>query len=220
MRQTAEVRVRQRVRDLRSVAHDILNGQASGRNEVRERLPFHQLHDDEGLVVVDADFVDGADVRVIQARRVLRFALQARVRIGIARYPEFDRDGAPELEVFRGVDLAHTADAKKPADLVAADHPAGQRGSRLHCGSRIVRDRRPVDKCGRLFVSAQQPLDLGAQGGVLPAGGREKRRATGGDVFNRRVKDLFHAHPALRSHGIAPRPAIVPLTPKDMTIYL
>ena len=146
MRDTAEVRVRKCVRDLRSVAHDILSGQTAARDEVRKRLPLHQLHDDEGPVVVDADFVDGADVGVIQARRVLRFARQARVRIVTARDPDFDRNRAPQLEVLGGVDLAHTADAKKPADLVAADHLTGQRGSRVHCGSRIVRDRRPVDK--------------------------------------------------------------------------
>ena len=69
-------------------------------------------------------------------------------------------------------------------------------------------------------MSTQQPLDLGTQGGVLPAGRRKKRRATGGDVFNRRVKDLFHAHPALRRHGIAPKPVIVSLAPEDVTILL
>ena len=214
----AGMRVLERIGDLRSKTHDILSGEAAGRDAVGERLPFHELHDDEGLGVVGADFVDGADVGVIQARGVLRFALQPGVRIVVAGDAHLDCDGASELEVFRGIDLTHAADAKETADPVTADRPARQRWTCVHCGRRIRRGRRPVDERRGLFVRAEQPVDLGAKRGVIAARRRQKGRAAGRDVFNRRVKDLFHAHPALGRHEIALKTAISSLVPKDMPI--
>jgi hypothetical protein len=50
------------------------------------------------------DFVDGADVRVVQRRRRLCFLAEARVGFGIAgqaRREELQRDGAIQAEVDR-----------------------------------------------------------------------------------------------------------------------
>ena len=69
-----------------------------------ERLPFQQLHRDEGSPIGLVDFVDGADVRVIQRGRSLGLPLKAaqglRV-VGEFFRKELQGKWATELEVFR-----------------------------------------------------------------------------------------------------------------------
>ena len=48
-----------------------------------QRQPVQKLHRDEGLPIVLRDFIDGADVRMVQSRRGLRLTLEPRQRLGI-----------------------------------------------------------------------------------------------------------------------------------------
>jgi hypothetical protein len=67
-------------------------------------------------------------------------------------------------------------------------------------------------------VGVEQALDFGTQGRVIAARGREIRRAAPRGVLDRRVKDLFHTHPALRRHDTALKTNIDVLVPKNMPI--
>ena len=61
---------------------------------------------------------------MIQRREHLRFALEARKTIGIARKcvrQDFDRDIAPEPRIARAVDVAHPAAADQRDDLVSPE---------------------------------------------------------------------------------------------------
>ena len=119
---------------------------------------------------------------------MLGLAPQPRVCVLIAGEPEFDSDGAAELEVSSGVDLAHPAGADALADLIAADHHAPERSLR----ARGAYHGRLLDEPGRLVVRLQQPLDLTAHGRVLPACHVQKRRAVAAVPFDCSVKQLFY----------------------------
>ena len=72
--------------------------------------------------------VDGGDVRMVQRRERLRFALEPREAIGIAGErvrQDLDRDVAIQLRVARAVDLAHAAFADRRDDFVDAEAGAG-----------------------------------------------------------------------------------------------
>src|SRR5580704_838948 len=79
------------------------------------------LHGDEGLVAMPADFVDGANVRVIERGRGPGFAAKTLQRLRIAREvigQEFEGDEAAEFGVFGFIDYAHAAIAKLLDDAV------------------------------------------------------------------------------------------------------
>jgi hypothetical protein len=69
MQDSGDVRLRQSVRDLDSVAEDLLQTQALGRNHLIEPFSFDEFHGDEIHVAVTADFVDRNDIRVVQGGR-------------------------------------------------------------------------------------------------------------------------------------------------------
>ena len=50
-----------------------------------ERLAFEQLHDNEALIAMLSDFVDGADVRMIQCRGGTSLPLKSLQRLWLAR---------------------------------------------------------------------------------------------------------------------------------------
>ena len=71
------------------------------------------------------------DVRMIQRRERLRFALEAGQAIGISRErvgQDLDRDVAIQLRVARAIHLAHAAGADRRGDLVGAEAGAGSEG--------------------------------------------------------------------------------------------
>ena len=89
-----------------------------------QRLAVEILHGDEPLAIAFVDFVDGADVRMIQRRSGLRFALETRQRLRIFGHfvgKKFQRDEAVQLGVLGFVDDAHTAAAQFFDDAVVRD---------------------------------------------------------------------------------------------------
>jgi hypothetical protein len=104
------------------------------------------LHHDEGLSVGFADFVNRADVRVIQRRGVLRFAHQpcssAIVR-GEVLYQLY-RDGAAQTRVAGAIHLSHAAGANQADDLVGTEtNTGGQAHSGESAASLIPRPLSP-----------------------------------------------------------------------------
>ena len=98
------------------------------------------------------------DVRMIQRRERLRFALEARQAIGIVRErigQNLDRDLATERRVRRAIDLAHPAFADRRDDFVDAEAGAGS-------------ERQPLDYTDNPFFAVA--LEEAAHGGQ-PLGG-------------------------------------------------
>src|SRR6266850_7809783 len=123
MDDAVSVRVLERVGDLQSVPQRAIDGQAGLSDERAERLPLNVLHDDEWPIVTVADFVNRADVRMVQRGGVLRFAQQptSPVLVGRARPGELERNGAAEPRIARAVDDTHATRPDGGEDLVRAD---------------------------------------------------------------------------------------------------
>ena len=115
-----------------------------GGDDLFQRLPTHELHDDEGRAVFLADVIDVDDVGVGEGGGRPRLALEAGAEAGIGgvlRPRRLDRHVAAEEEVVAEVDDRHASLAETAPDPIAAidqclrlDHHA--------------RDCRPVCRCG------------------------------------------------------------------------
>ena len=104
----------QRVRHFDADLQQLLQVHGAPADAVLERGPVHELHGDEGMAGVFADFVDGADVGVIE--RGGRAGLTAEALEGhrIARQfqrEEFQGSEPAEGNVLRLVHHAHAAAA-------------------------------------------------------------------------------------------------------------
>jgi hypothetical protein len=95
---------------------------------ILERFSFKQLHHEEKLSFVFRDVVNGADVGVIQGGSGAGFAAEAlqslRILVEFFR-EEFESDLAAELEIFGGVDDAHSASAEFFKNAIVRDGVAG-----------------------------------------------------------------------------------------------
>ena len=83
--------------------------------------PVDQLHHQRAHALGVLEAVDLRDVRMIERREDLRFALEAGETIGIVGEDvrkDLDRDVALQLRVARAIDLAHAARAERSDDLV------------------------------------------------------------------------------------------------------
>ena len=75
-------------------------------------LPFQQFHHDEGLPFELVNFVDDADVGVIEARGGPGLALKALQGHGVAdqfRGEKLQRDASTQSEIQGAIDDSHTA---------------------------------------------------------------------------------------------------------------
>ena len=96
---------------------------------VLQRQPVQKLHGDEGLAVLLADVVNGADVGMIQRGGGLRFALETLEGLRVTGDfvgQELEGDETVQPGVFGLVDHAHAAAAELFDDAVVryglADH--------------------------------------------------------------------------------------------------
>ncbi len=130
MRHAAVVRVRERIGDLRPVAHDILGRQAALRNDVAERPSFTSSMTMKGwLSWVPTSWM----VQMLGwFRRDACWA--SRFRRACASpslaMPTLIATARPRSRSLRGVDLAHPAGARQTPDLVAPDHQPRERPPR------------------------------------------------------------------------------------------
>ena len=125
--------------------------QGTARDVVLQCCAVKKLHGDERLPVLVVDFVDGADVRVIQRGCSFGFALKTAESLRIFRYffgEEFEGNKPPELDVFGFVDDTHAAATELFNDAVVGDGlPDEGRGVRhladmLGCKQRQVNESR------------------------------------------------------------------------------
>ena len=115
------VRGVERVGDFDGEREQVFDVQRAAGDAVLERLAVEKFHGDEGLAVLLADVVNGADVRMVQRGGGLRFALETGERLRIARdilRQKFQRDEAPQARIFGLVHDTHTAAAEFFDDAV------------------------------------------------------------------------------------------------------
>ena len=80
-------------------------------DEMLQSVTVEELHGDEGTALVFADFVDGADVGVIEGRGGLGLAFETKQRFLVVREivgQEFEGNETVEFGVFGFIDDAHT----------------------------------------------------------------------------------------------------------------
>ena len=91
---------------------------------IRECLAFQVLHDQEVDAGVLTNVVEGADVRVIEARDGPGFALEALLQIRIVQRTmrqHLDGDGAIEPRVAGPIDLSHSSCPDGSDDFVGPE---------------------------------------------------------------------------------------------------
>ena len=87
-------------------------------------LAVDVLHDDEDAAVLFADFVNRADIGMVERGGGLGLVNQPLRRLMIAVPPlgqHLDGNFSPEFAVLREKDLSHAARAELPEDSVMAD---------------------------------------------------------------------------------------------------
>jgi hypothetical protein len=118
------MRLHQRVRDLHGEVERLAEHQSPVPNPLGHRLALDVLHDDEIATAVFANFVDGADVWVVERGHGPRFAKQALARALVSDRllrQDFDRYLASKAFVHREIDLAHPARAEQFKKSVMAE---------------------------------------------------------------------------------------------------
>src|ERR1700675_3217687 len=89
-----------------------------------KRLPVEQFHGDEGSPIGIINFVDRADVRVVQRGRSLGFPLKTTEGLGVVSEfvgKELQGDVATELYILGLIDNAHAAATQLLDDAVVRD---------------------------------------------------------------------------------------------------
>ena len=106
----ALVGVRDGADDLHRDVERPLARRALGRDQLAERLTLDVLHHDKGPVAVLGDFVDRADVRMVEGRGRTRLRENARRPLSIVLgVYELDRDRPLQAAVERQIDRAHAS---------------------------------------------------------------------------------------------------------------
>jgi len=120
------------VGDFDAKRQNLLNLHRLSADPVLERHPVEIFHRDERLPLVLADFVNRADVRMIQCGRGTSFTSEAFQRLGVMREvfrQEFQSDEAPKLGILSLVDDTHPAATQLLDDAIMrdtlTDHGAG-----------------------------------------------------------------------------------------------
>src|SRR5215475_5709859 len=95
-----------------------------------QRNAVHELHGDERLAGVVADFVNGADVGVIERRSRLSFAFEAGESFGVPAKligHELQCDRTAKTSVFGFVNHAHATTTELLDDSIVGDGLSDQR---------------------------------------------------------------------------------------------
>ncbi len=157
----------ERVGNLKAQIEHRFDFQRLAINLVPERLPLQQFHGNKSSPIRLVNFVDGADVRVVQGGRSLGLPLETAESLCIVGEffgKELEGDVAIELEVFRFVDHTHAPAAQLPQDAVMRDgviHHRTPKRHRYYCGRamRVKRDRMPPFQLARR--KCQQSVRVG-----------------------------------------------------------
>jgi hypothetical protein len=112
-------------------------------------LPIQAFHGDIGLPVLFANFVNGADIRMVQRRGRSRFSPKSLQRLCVFSQfigKKFQRNVTPEICVFRFVNDTHSPAAKAFDDFVMREGFANQRIGGQHVSHILGRAGRQVNE--------------------------------------------------------------------------
>src|SRR5580700_12025072 len=214
----------QRIRNLNGDSEQRLEVHRPFVDQVFERGPVEVLHRDEGLAFMLSDFVDRANVGMIQSRRRARLtpeSLQTRLVVGEVVGEKFQGDEAAKIRILGLEDHSHTAAAKFFQNTVARDRrvehsrrilrgrssqvngtaEGGRGGSR---GQACLSERPPGDSQGVENVS--WTADLNCR--------QARKKGTANAVFEAESKSTLFCllpRPVRRRHRAAPAPRHLPL---------
>jgi hypothetical protein len=129
----------QSIRDFDSDLEQAIHFHRLARDDVLERGPIEEFHNNEGMAVLLADLVNCADVRMVERGGGAGLAAKAfeclRVASHIVRQ-EFEGYEASEFGIFGFIDDAHASAAELLDDAVVRDGAADERlGIRHACRS-------------------------------------------------------------------------------------
>ena len=109
----------QNAADLKDVAHGLPGRNRPSRRHLRQILAGQVFHDDVGSAAGQAtDIEDPRNVGATHPGGDLRFADQARGRLGIGPVKNLDRHATPKLEVQRREDNPHSTAAEQSLDPI------------------------------------------------------------------------------------------------------
>ncbi len=120
----APVRRLEGVGDLPRQRHDTRGGHRAVLDEVTHGHALEALHDDEGLPLVLAEFVNGADVRVLKRGGEAGLSAESAQPLTRGRrlgMEDLDRDLAPEPGVLGAMHLAHAADPEQAEKAIVRE---------------------------------------------------------------------------------------------------
>ena len=124
MDDAAGVRRIERVGDLDAEREQFLHRHGLAADFLLQRHAVEELHGDEGLAVVLADVVDGADIRMIEGGGGLGLAQETGPRLGVLRDTigqQLQSHKAVQTRVLGFVNDAHAATAEPLDDAVVRD---------------------------------------------------------------------------------------------------
>ena len=196
------MRVRDRSADLAEQVEPVSNRQLMSAAIFVDWLTIDVLHDEIWGAFTGCPTVEQArDVGVLEAGENLPFVAETlEHRLGLhAALDQLDRDAHLELRIgaLAEIDRPHAAAAQFANEPIAADAASIGRNRR---GDAPELRSRAAHKSARIRVRVQQALELGPQFRVPAARLGQECRPVGGLPFERRVKELLEALPALRSH--------------------
>jgi hypothetical protein len=111
----------ERVGDFDGESEEVFDVHGVAVDAVLERLAIEKFHGDESVALLLTDIVNRADVGMVQGGGGLRFALESRESLRIARdilRQKFQRDEALEARVFGLVNDTHASAAELFDDAV------------------------------------------------------------------------------------------------------
>ena len=162
MDQSLGVRGREPARDLHRGVDRAPHRHRSAREPVAQGFAVEQFHDGERRAVFGPGVMKRQDVGMRQRGDGLRFAIESREPLRIARDrlgQNLDGDVAIEARIARAIHLAHPTSAKRIEDFVAAEPAAGGQGHgalSLSRGSAPLEPARARELLGRLAL--RQPV--------------------------------------------------------------
>jgi hypothetical protein len=126
------------VGNLDSKIKNLLDGESLTMDMLTESFTVNEFHGDEGMVVLFANIINGADAGVIESGRGVRFAAKTLQGLGILLQvigQKFQSDDAIKAGVQGLVDNTHSASTEFFQDAIVRDGPVNHWRARHLAGT-------------------------------------------------------------------------------------